>query len=109
MSMQPSGRVSPDKARADREEPPAILAELSPEQFNLWRRHPVSALLLERYLPDFRAALERNALNAWLGGNLSLNAEQEARGYILTTHLLENLHVEQIREFYGLQPWEDQQ
>jgi len=107
MSMQPSGRVAPDKARAEPAEVPAVLLEISPEQFNLWRRHPVSALLLERYLPDFRAALERNALNAWLGGNLSLTAEQEARGYILTTHLLENLRVDQVREFYGLPAWED--
>jgi hypothetical protein len=59
-------------------------------------------VVLQRYLPDFRGALERQAMNGWMSGTLSLNAEQEARGYLLTAHLLENLSLDQVREFYGI-------
>lgn len=41
-------------------------------------------------------------MNGWMSGTLSLNAEQEARGYLLTAHLLENLSLDQVREFYGI-------
>jgi len=59
-------------------------------------------LLLQRYLPDFRAALEQQAINGWLSGNLSLNGEQEARGYLLAAHHVESLSLDQVRGFYGL-------
>ncbi len=58
--------------------------------------------MLQRYLPDFRAALERQTLNGWTGGSLTLQAEQEARGYLLTLFLIENLSLDQVRVFYGL-------
>lgn len=68
----------------------------------MWRRHPITDLVIRRYLPDFRGALERSALNSWLGGTLSLNAEQEARGHLIAAHLIENLDLATVRVFYGL-------
>lgn len=65
-------------------------------------------MVLGRYLPDFRAALERQALNGWVNGTLSLAAEQEARGYLLTVHLVETLSLDQVRVFYGLDTVRDQ-
>lgn len=90
--------------KAADQESPTLLWELSPEQWALWRRHPVTALLLDRYLPDMRAALERQVLNAWTSGQLSLNAEQEARGHLLASHMVEGLTLDHVREFYGVTP-----
>lgn len=88
---------------------PHLLTELSVEQWALWRRHPVSDLLLARYLPDWRGALERQALDGWIGGKLTLQAEQEARGYLLGAHMIENLALDQVRTFYGLETLRDQE
>ena len=78
-------------------------SKLTPEQWALWRRHPISVLVLHHYLPDFRAALERQAMNGWMVGTLTLQAEQEARGYLLTAHMVENLSLEAVRTFYGVE------
>ena len=83
---------------------PQLLRELSPEQWNLWRHHPVTELLLTRYLPEFRRGLERQTLNGWMAGMLSLANEQEARGYLLTAHMIENLSLDHLRVFYGVAP-----
>ena len=83
---------------------PPLLAELSAQQFQEWRRHPVSQLLLERYLPDLRRGLEREAWNAFLSNRLSLVAEQELRGRLLTMVELEQLPLAVVRVFYGLDP-----
>ena len=83
---------------------PDLLAELTPEQWGLWRRHPITQLVLERYLPDFRMILERTVMDAWTGGKITLNAEQEARGRLLTTRFVEELNLPTVREFYGVAP-----
>jgi len=107
-----AARPGPDQAvlppgyqRApDQREVPPLLHELSPEQWNLWRHHPITELLLTRYLPDFRRGLERQTINGWMAGLLSLANEQEARGYLLTAHMIENLSLEHLRVFYGMAP-----
>ena len=103
---RPQVQLTPDlDPEAPRQAPPE-LAELTPEQWALWRQHPVSQLLLRRYLPDWRGALERQTLTGWVYGRLSLNAEQEARGYLLAINLIEGLGLNQVREFYGIGPWQ---
>jgi hypothetical protein len=87
---------------------PVELSELSNEQWSLWLHHPITKVVLQRYLPDFRAALERQTLNAWTGGTLSLQAEQEARGYLLSIFLVENLSLDQVRTFYGMDSYADE-
>lgn len=96
------------QANPDQQKAPAALAELTVEQWALWRHHPVSALLLERYMPDFRSALERDTLNAWLAGNLTLQGEQDARGLIHCSQMIENLSLDQVRAFYGLPTFREQ-
>lgn len=88
--------------------PPPGLEELTQEQFALWRQHPVSALLLRHFLPDYRKGMIGATVANWVAGRLSLNAEQEARGYILTLDLFETLTVDKIRTFYGLMTFERQ-
>ena len=83
-------------------EPPAHLAELTPEQFSLWRHHPVTALVLGRFLPDYRTALERILLNLWLAGNLTLSQEQQFRGQLLATEFVGNLDLATLRAFYEI-------
>ena len=101
--QSPPQNLRPVEARG--EEPPPLLAELAPEQFHQWRRHPVTELLLARYLPDFRHSLERIALNGWEAGTLSLQQEQVIRGHILAAAMLTELTLDGVRQFYGLAPW----
>lgn len=79
---------------------PPLLRELTPEQWALWKRHPVTALVMERYLPDFRRSMEQQVLHNWLDGHLTLQLEQQARGYILGAYLIEALSLQQVMGFY---------
>src|SRR5271155_2136315 len=72
---------------------PQILAELSPQQFQAWRHHPVTRLLLQDYLPAWRASRERQVLNAWLSGNTDLITQQVVRGQLLMARDPEELTV----------------
>ena len=83
---------------------PPLLHELSPEQWNLWKRHPVTALVLERYLPDFRASLERQILEAWLVNNVSLAQQESVKGHLLGAHQRETLTLDHLRSFYDMPP-----
>lgn len=105
--LTPQYRARPPRQTdpaAEENQPPALLDELSSQQFAEWRRHPVSKLLLERYLPDYRQALEQELLRNFVGGGLSLPDEQLTRGRLMAAHILENLTLDQIRGFYDLQP-----
>jgi len=57
---------------------------------------------MEQYLPAFRRTLERQTLQAWLRGNLTLQVEQDARGLIHCTEMIEGLSLDQVRAFYNL-------
>lgn len=50
-------------------------------EFNRWKHHPVTALF-RRYLSDKAADTRDGVIDAWLGGDLELAVEQEARGAI---------------------------
>lgn len=93
----------PYQKQATQSPHPPLLDELSPEQWAMWRRHPVTALVLERYLPDFRAELERATLDGWMSGQLTLAHEQQCRGHLLGARQMENLSLELIRVFYGME------
>lgn len=79
------------------------MAELSTDQFNLWRRHPVTELVLDRYLADFSKTLERGVLEAWLMGNLSLQVEQDARGHIHLIRHVQTMRLQALRAFYSVE------
>lgn len=78
-----------------------LVAEISHLEWQAWRHHPVSQVLL-RYLEDYRAALERDFLAAWLQGSTNAAAEGERRGRILACMDIEQLTVASVKGFYGL-------
>lgn len=69
----------------------------------MWLHHPITRIVMQHYLPDFRTALERQTVDAWMNGRTTLKDEQEARGYLLTIALIERLNLDQVRVFYGLE------
>lgn len=80
---------------------PEILAELGPEQFALWRRHPVTDLVL-RFLADHAEASKRDMLDAWMNGALKLQDEQVLRGRVMLVGELADLSLVSIKTFYGV-------
>lgn len=59
---------------------------------------------MERYLPDYRQAVEQELIRSFVGGGISLQAEQLTRGRLMAAHLVETLSLDQIRGFYDLPP-----
>lgn len=84
-------------------QPPEILRELTRQQWGEWKRHPVTALVLERYLPDFRRVLSEQTLQGWLDGRATLQHEQQARGHILGAMQMEGLSLDLLLTFYGIE------
>lgn len=98
LSAQPQqGKTDPQAAQA-----PDLLLEMSHLQFQQWRHHPVTQMLLQGFLPAWRKARGQQVLNAWLAGNQDLATQQVVRGQILGCHFLEDLTLATIREFYEL-------
>ena len=95
-------RVDPHKVQAEGSQVPPLLAELAPEQFAQWRHHPVTKLVLDDYLPHFARAIEAQVLAGWKAGLLSLQVEQQARGYVQGAELMSAVSIAQIRQFYGV-------
>src|SRR5271168_1350448 len=83
---------------------PQILAELSPQQFQAWRHHPVTQLLLQDYLPAWRAARGKELLNAILGGSADVPTQQRVRGEILMAIGIEDISLETLRHFWEVAP-----
>ena len=78
----------------------ALLAELNPQQWALWRQHPVSKVLL-RDLGDYGRELRRRVLEDWEAGRLTLAEEQERRGRLGCLSDVLGLSLDDVREFYG--------
>lgn len=68
----------------------------------MWKRHPVTQLVFERYLPDFRAGLERQVLDGWLVGQVPVAQLDIFKGHLLGAHQMEALTFDALREFYGV-------
>lgn len=82
-------------------EAPQLLAEITDQQFALWRHHPVSAVVLQ-YLDDLSAAIAKDMLARWQTGALSLVHEQEVRGRMVAYAELASIDAARLREFYGV-------
>lgn len=109
MPLEPSETSSKTKLPTQAEtetETPALMLELTADQFGLWRRHPVTELVLDRYFNDFLATLEHGVISSWLAGNLSLQVEQDARGYIHALRHIQALRLGELRQFWSVQPSE---
>ena len=72
---------------------------ITAQEFAAWRHNPVTRLY-RRYLADKREFIERAALDQWLSGALSLQADQTIRGQIIELVELSDLPFEAIYEFY---------
>lgn len=68
----------------------------------MWRRHPITDLVINAYLPMFRDRITAELLGQWLHDNLSLHTEQTKRGQVLMAATIENLTLETVRVMYGL-------
>ena len=83
---------------------PPLLAELTPEQWGLWLRHPVTALLLDRYLPDLRHDIEVEVVYAWANMRMTPEYENQMRAVLAGAQFVEGLSLAKVRGFYGLEP-----
>jgi hypothetical protein len=80
------------------------VTELTVEQFGQWRRHPVTELMFDRYISDFLRTLTEGVTESWLAGNLSLQVEQDARGYIHAMRHLQGIRLPDLRSFWNVTP-----
>lgn len=80
------------------------MAELTAEQFGQWRRHPVTELVIDRYITDFLRTLTDGVTESWLAGNLTLQVEQDARGYIHAMRHLQQMRLPDLRHFWNIEP-----
>ena len=81
---------------------------MSPDQFGQWRRHPVTELVLDRYFSDFLATLQNGVMESWLAGKLTLQVEQDARGYVHALRHVQALRLNDLRDFWSVQPSESE-
>jgi hypothetical protein len=80
------------------------MQELTAEQWGLWRRHPVTELVLDRYFDDFLADMERRMMAAWLDGKLTLHVELDARGYFHGLRHMQRVTLPVLRQFWNIDP-----
>jgi hypothetical protein len=79
--------------------PSSRLHGITEGDYQSWRHHPVTELLLQ-YMGDFRDALVREAMGQWEAGALTLATEQEARARIVILRELGELPWSAIESFY---------
>lgn len=92
----------PNPANPQADGIPPLIYELDAQQWAQWKRHPITALVFEHYLPAFRAALERQVLEGWLVNAVPAAQLDVFKGHLLGAHQMEALSLPQLREFYGL-------
>lgn len=79
------------------------LKDLRVSDFQAWRHHPVSRVVL-RFLEDYRDERLREAIDAWMAGGLTALQEGEGRGRALLANELAVLSFEDVLRFYGVVP-----
>ena len=77
----------------------AAVADLTPDQFQLWRHHPVSKVFLQ-WVQDWAAAAEAQEMRRWISG---FGVLEEARGRILACRDMTEATLDSIRQFYGVE------
>jgi hypothetical protein len=73
--------------------------EIDEQDYQLWRHHPVSKVVLQ-YIDDYRMRLREEALARWESGALQLIDDREMRGRVLACSDIVDLQFESIRSFY---------
>ena len=77
--------------------------ELTEEELQLWRRHPVTQCFL-LFLAHRSQALSRDAMQFYLTSALELAEKQGLRGRIMELEELCSLKLSDIQHFYGIVP-----
>jgi hypothetical protein len=60
--------------------------------------------VFDQYLPAFVNSLLAGVTQAWLNGSLSLQVEQDARGYVHAMQHLHDMTLANLRAFWALPP-----
>lgn len=79
---------------------PQTVKHITESDFQIWRHHPVTKVVLG-FLTDKTQFLERAALDQWLAGTLSLQADQTVRGQIIELNEVAEMPFGMLAEFYG--------
>lgn len=79
-----------------------FMLNLSNEQYQLWRHHPVSEAFLG-YLAEQAQAYKGELVNRWISKTLKDKEMDEFRGIVMTLEELSNLPLEVIKQFYSYQ------
>ena len=82
------------------------MSELSSDDFNRWKHHPVSKIFFQ-YLHDKRRFLTSAMTDQWLSGTLTMQTEQTVRGQIIELMELEILPFGAIESFYMIEAIEE--
>ena len=80
--------------------PPAGLVELTPEQWAMWRQHPVTRVF-HQFLRDYQQTVQQAVLGQWAKG-ASLADEREARGRWLAAGEMVELSLDAVKKAYGV-------
>lgn len=77
----------------------SALRGIQREDYQVWRHHPVTKLVLQ-YMADFNVSLQKEAIEKWVNGTLSLPEAHERRARIMILGEMVDLSFEAIEEFY---------
>lgn len=86
---------------------PPLLDELTPEDWGRWLQHPITAMVLNTYLPAEREMRTRFMLDQWLSGALPLAASEMHRGIMVMSIFMERIRLDDVRAFWHLPAWND--
>ena len=78
-----------------------LLKELEESDFQSWKRHPISQLLF-KFMADRAEDWMETAINKWQAGTMTLAEDHEFRHKIMMCQELNNLRLDDIKNFYGM-------
>ncbi len=81
---------------------------MRPQEFQGWRHHPVSKVVLA-FLEDYRDERLLEALQAFWDGQLGTLQEQELRGRARMADEIVALQWADVLRFYGVEPEQEEQ
>lgn len=81
------------------EEKPPVVKGIAEADYQRWRHHPVSKVMLQ-YFEDYAAALQSDVLMRWKSGNKLIADEQQALGRVLTLQEIVELPFSAVVAFY---------
>lgn len=93
--------------RVDKPQAPPEIQELTPQEWNRWRHHPVTKAFLT-YLRDYRQLLRLQHLERWERNALgSVEFEAAERGQANLAEYLVEMRLNEVRAAYELELFEE--